>query len=67
MEVHNGKKSNIHLEELNGRWKVWHFTVKSYWNGVVPVPLECLHTYTDGEIQSFVCFFFWRSTLYKIK
>lgn len=67
MEIHNGKKSNIHLEELNGRWKVWHFAGKSYWNGAVPVPLKCLRACTDGEIQSFVCFFFDHQLYTKLK
>lgn len=35
IEIPNGEKSNIHLGELNGRWKVWHFVGKSYWNGAV--------------------------------
>lgn len=62
MEIHNGKKSNIHLEELNSKWKVWHFADKSYWKGAVA--LLSAFTYR-WEIQSFVCFFWW--TLYKIK
>lgn len=56
VQIHNGKKSNIHLEELNGKWKVWHFADKSYWNGAVALLLNCLRSYTDGEIQRFICF-----------
>lgn len=63
IEIHNGEKSNIHLGELNGRWKA-----DTLWAKAVEMVQQqgSLNACTDRESQSFVCFF-WQSALYKIK
>lgn len=50
IEIHNGERSNIHLGELNGRWKVWHFVGRSCWNGAAPGLFKCMHRRGESKL-----------------